>query len=94
MKLTKTLTMAALLLGTLPALSGASSSAFAAKDPTSARAEQRQQQIAQKNFQRCKKASLRAYNHTVNKANGDEVRIKQASRYYVKNVAGCRARYL
>ncbi|MCP5084954.1 MAG: hypothetical protein GY948_24990 [Alphaproteobacteria bacterium] len=94
MKLTKTLTMAALLLGALPALSGAGSPAFAANDPTSGRVEQRQQQIAQQKFERCKKASLRAYNYTVNKANGDAVRIQQASRYYVKNVAGCRTRYL
>lgn len=91
MKLTTTLTMAALLLGALPALSGA---AVAQNDPTSGRAEQRQQQIAQQKFQRCKQASLRAYNHTVRKANGDQVRIQQANRYYVKNVRGCRARYL
>lgn len=94
MKLTNTLTLAALLLGALPTLPATVAPAFAAGDPTSGRAEQRQQQIAQKNFQRCKQASLRAYNNTVQKANGDEVRIKQASRYYVKNVAGCRARYL
>ncbi len=94
MKLTKTLTVAALLMGALPTIAATGSSVAAAKDPTSGRVEQRQQQIAQKKFQRCKQASLRAYNHTVRKANGDEVRIKQASRYYVKNVAGCRARYL
>ena len=94
MTLTKTLKTAALLLGALPVLAGSATSVMAQNDPTSGRVEQRQQQIAQKNFQRCKKASLRAYNHTVRKANGDEVRIKQAARYYVKNVAGCRARYL
>ncbi len=94
MKLTKTLTLAALLLGALPAITVATTSASAANDPTSGRLEQRQQQIAQKNFQRCKKAALRAYNHTVRKANGDRVRIRQAERYYVKNVAGCRTRYL
>lgn len=94
MKMTKILTLAALLMGALPTLSGTGSSALAAQDPTSGRLDQRQKQIAQQKFERCKKASLRAYNHTVRKANGDEVRIKQASRYYVKNVAGCRARYL
>ena len=94
MKLTKTLTVAALLMGALPALSGATTSALAANDPTSGRLDQRQQQIAQQKFQRCKKASLRAYNHTVRKANGDAVRIQQANRTYVRNVAGCRSRYL
>ncbi len=94
MKLTKTLTVAALLMGALPTLAGTMTAASAASDPTSGRVEQRQQQIAQKKFQNCKKASLRAYNHTVKKANGDEFRIKQAAKYYVKNVAGCRSRYL
>lgn len=94
MKLTKTLTMAALLIGTLPALSGTGSLAFAQNDPTSGRIEQRQQQIAQRNFNRCKQAALRAYNYTINRANGDPVRIKQANRTYVRNVAGCRSRYL
>ena len=93
MKLTKTLTFTALLIGAVSALTGAASVA-SAKDPTSGRVEQRQQQIAQQKFQRCKQASLRSYNYTVQKANGDDFRIKQAQRYYVKNVAGCRARYL
>ena len=94
MKRTKTLTLAALLLGALPTLAATTTSAYAQNDPTSGRVEQRQQQVAQQKFQRCKKAALRAYNHTVRKANGDQVRIRQAERYYVKNVAGCRTRYL
>lgn len=94
MKLTKTLSVAALLFGALPALAGTSSLALAQSDPTSGRIEQRQQQIAQRNFNRCKKAALRAYNYTIDRANGDQVRINQANRTYVRNVAGCRSRYL
>ena len=94
MKMTKTLTVAALLMGALPTLTAATTSAVAQNDPTSGRVEQRQQQIAQQKFQRCKQAALRAYNHTIRKANGDQVRINQANRYYVNNVRGCRTRYL